>query len=266
MAEEIDDFPELEFSIEGFEDTSLTNGENAFIIYLIVDNKTQKSRKINLLKATYITSQREQLEQDIWITGYITGEATLRPNSFKKAGLVFYKSKLKSISDSDSIYISLHLIQEGVELSLSFQKKENTWLLINKEKKENSKFLINKEKIDVDLKLTPKQLEIMLLKKIERFEAFEEKSGVYFDKVSLKVNTDFSITIFSELHSINGATLENGLDINCFLYDTDDSILAKTNRFILKDSFMGFEIFDLGFNRPGIANEVSKIRLYPKKF
>lgn len=130
MAEEIDELFGLEFSIDSFEDTSLTNGESAFIIYLKVDNKIQKSRKINLSKTTYITSQREQLEQDIWISGYITGEATLKSNSFKKAGLVFYKSKLKKFSDNDVIYISIELTQEGVELNLSFQKSANNWLLI----------------------------------------------------------------------------------------------------------------------------------------
>ena len=48
MTEVIDEFLGLEFSIDGSEDTSLTNGESAFIIYLKIDNKTQKSRKINL--------------------------------------------------------------------------------------------------------------------------------------------------------------------------------------------------------------------------
>lgn len=59
MTEVIEDFLGLEFAIDALDDTSMSNGENAFIIYLKVDNKTQKSRKINLLKATYVTSQRE---------------------------------------------------------------------------------------------------------------------------------------------------------------------------------------------------------------
>lgn len=166
----IDDLLGLEFAIDSIDDTSMSDGQNAFIIYLKVDNKTQKSRKINLLRATYVTSSREQLEQDIWLSGYITGEATLKPNSFKKAGLVFYKSKLKTISDCDVIYISLELIQEGVELNLSFQKTGNNWMLTSK------------EKTDTEIKLSPKQLEKNLLKRIERFDAFEDRLGIYFEK------------------------------------------------------------------------------------
>ena len=81
----------LGFEIEKFEETAMYNGDYAIVIYLTVDNKISTSRKINLLKATYVTNKREQLEQDIWLSGYITGEDTLKPNSFKKAGLVFYK-------------------------------------------------------------------------------------------------------------------------------------------------------------------------------
>jgi len=252
MTEVIDDLLGLEFAIDGLDDTPMSNGENAFIIYLKVDNKTPKSRKINLLKSTYVTSQREQLEQDIWLSGYIIGEATLKPNSFKKAGLVFYKSKLKTISDSDVIYISLELIQEGVALNLSFQKTGNNWLLTSK------------EKTDTEIKLSPKQLEKNLLKRIERFEAFEDRLGIYFERMSVKVNEDLTFVIYFEVHSTEGTNLENTLKVFCVLYNFEDSILAQTDIYVQSEKFFGFTTKEFWFSGV-IATDVSKIRIYPEK-
>lgn len=256
MTEEINEkLSGLGFKIEKYEDTSMSNGENAFIIYLTVDNKISTSRKINLLKATYVTNKREQLEQDIWLSGYITGEDTLKPNSFKKAGLVFYKSKLKSISENDIIYITIELPQEGKELTISFKKDENKWQMAQVE---NS---------DLEIKFTPKQLEKILLKKIERLDAFEERLGVTFENISLKLADNYIWgKLFCELHSLNGTKLNDSIEIECVLYSNDGSILDKKSASIYEEDFFGFELIE--FSLTGnieMANNVSKIRIYPKK-
>lgn len=251
MTEVIDEFWGLEFAIERLEDSPMSNGENAFIIYLKVDNKTQKSRKINLLKSTYVTCQREQLEQDIWLSGYIIGEATLKPNSFKKAGLVFYKSKLKTISDNDVIYISIELIQEGGALTLCFQKTGNNWLLISKEKSE------------IEIKLTPKQLEKTILNRIERLEAFEERLGVSIQNLSIKIGS--YISLFAELHSITGTSINENIEVECVLYDKDGLVIDKTTKNIDADDFFGFQVLEMNFFGDDLAEQVGKIRIYPKK-
>src|SRR6185312_7286953 len=233
MANEIEELLGLEFKIDGFEDTSLTNGQNAFIIYLNVDNTTAQSRKIILSKATYVTSKREQLEQDIWISGYIIGEDILKPNSFKKAGLVFYKSKLKLISENDLIYISLELTQEGAALTICFRRVGNSWVLINKEKAE------------VEIKLSAKQIEKHLLKHIERLEAFEDKLSIYLDKISLKVEDTLRFKILGEVHTKSGTSIEENFKIYCVLYDKDNSILEQESQYILKDKFFGFQVFEI---------------------
>ncbi len=253
MAEEIDELLGLGCKIDHFEDTSLTNGENAFIIYLEIDNKTGSSRKINLSKAPYVTSKREQLEQDIWISGYIIGEDVLKPNSFKKAGLVFYKSKLKAICENDLVYISLELNKEGTALTICFQRVGNNWVLINKEKAE------------IEIKLSPKQIEKNLLKHIERLEAFEDRLEIYLDKISLKVNEDLSFKILGEVHSKNGTGIEENFKIYCVLYDTENSILEQQSQYILKSSFFGFQIFELNFFDAGISALVNSLRIYPQK-
>lgn len=253
MGKEINELFGLEIKIESFEETTMSNGEDAYLILLRIDNKTLKRRKINLLKSTYVTKEREQIEQDIWLSGYITGEDSLKKNSFKKAGLVFYQSKLKRISDNDLIYISIELPNEGIEITLCYQKNENNWVLINKEKTE------------IKIKLTPKQLEKNLLKRIERLEAFEERLGVSFQNISIKIEVNNWFTVFCEVHSTNGTTINDDLSIECVLYDKDGSILNKEKKDILSDDFFGFELLHMNFYEDLIAEKVNKIRIYPKK-
>lgn len=256
MTEEINEkLSGLGFKIEKYEDTPMSNGEDAFIIYLNVDNKISTSRKINLLKATYVTHKREQLEQDIWLSGYITGEDTLKPNSFKKAGLVFYKNKLKSISENDIIYITTELPQEGKELTVCFKKFDNKWEMTNVDNTE------------LEIKLSPKQLEKILLKKIERLDAFEERLGVTFENISLKLDDSYIwAKLFCELHTSNSTKLNESIEIECVLYSNDGSILEKKSESVYEDDFFGFELIEFSFTgNIEIASNVSKIRIYPKK-
>jgi len=255
MEKEIENLLGLEFKIDNVENSSMENGEDAFIIYLKVDNRTSKSRKINLLKATYVTSKREQLEQDIWLSGYITGEDTLKSNSFKKAGLIFYKSKLKRVVENDILYVTIELVKEGTELTLCFQKTGTNWIIVNK------------EKVDVEIKLTPKQLEKNLLKRIERLEAFEERLDINFEKLSIKVDNDDSLwfSLLGELHANSGTELKESLDVVCVLYDNQDGIIEQSSEYFGSDDFFGFEVFEFRFQEDGIAEQVSKIRIYPKK-
>jgi hypothetical protein len=251
MEKEVEDLLDLEFKIDSVENTSMSNGEDAFIFYLKVDNRKSKSRKITLLKATYVTSKREQLEQDIWLSGYITGEDTLKPNSFKKAGLIFYKSKLKQVLDNDIIYATIELVKEGTELTLCFQKTGTNWIIVSK------------EKIDIEIKLTPKQLDKKLLKCIERLEAFEDRLGVSFQNISIK--NDKYLTLFCEIHSINGTNINEDIEIECVIYDKEGLVIDKSSKSIDVDDFFGFEIIELNFFGDEIAERISKIRIYPKK-
>lgn len=251
MTDQTDDLCGLEFEIDGFDNTSMSNNEDAFIIYLNIDNKVSKTRKINLLKATYITNKREQLEQDIWLSGYVLGKATLKPNSFKTAGLVFYKSKLKNISENDVIYITIELLKEGTELTLAFKKTGNSWSLVNKEKKE------------IEMELTTKQLEKSLLKRVERLEAFEERLEISIQNISIKIES--YITLFCEIYPVNGSSIKENFKIECVIYDNDGLVLDRNERYLQSDDFFGFEVIELNFFGDDIAKQISKIRIYPKK-
>ncbi len=246
----------LEIRIEKYEEFINFYDEKLFLIYLVIDNKKSINREINLLKATYITNKREQIEQDEWQPGYIEGKDTLMPNSFKKSGLVFNKKKLKSISNNDFVYITLELPQEGKQLTVTFKKDENKWQMTQ---------VVNS---DLEIKLTPKQLEKTLLQKIERLDAFEERLNVSIEKLSIKVDNDDSVrfSLFGELHTTSGTELKNSIKVVCVLYDKDSKILEQRTSYFVTDTFFGFEVFEFRFNEDGIANEVGSIRIYPKKW
>lgn len=245
----------LEIRIEKYEEFINLYDEKLFLIYLVIDNKKSINREINLLKATYINNKREQIEQDEWQPGYIEGKDTLMPNSFKKAGLVFYKNKLKTISENDIIYITVELPQEGKELTVSFKNEENKWQMTQV------------ENTDLEIKLSPKQLEKILLKKIERLDAFEERLGVIFENISLKLDDSYIwAKLFCELHSSNGTKLNESIKIECVLYSGDGSILEKESVSVYEEDFFGFELIEFSFTgNIDMANNVSKIRIYPKK-
>lgn len=114
-------------------------------------------------------------------------------------------------------------------------------------------------------KSSPKDLKKVLLQKIERLEAFEERLGVYFENISIKVSEDFQLTILGEMFSKNGKEIMDNVEITCILYDHDGSILDKSTNYITAEDFFGFEVFEIAFYDDNIAKEVSKIRLYPTK-
>jgi len=109
-------------------------------------------------------------------------------------------------------------------------------------------------------------LEKALIKKIERLEAFEDRLSVRFDTISIKVDEDDGwFTVFCEVHSTNGTTIEHTIEIECVLYDQEGLILGKESRAIYPEDFFGFEVIDIPFQEDGIADKVGKIRMYPKK-
>ncbi|MFZ3074375.1 MAG: hypothetical protein WA093_04600 [Minisyncoccales bacterium] len=246
----------LEFQIEESIHAEMKSGDEAIVFYLNVNNKTSRNKKISLLKATYITRGKEQLEQDVWLTGYINdGEDILRSNAYKKAGLVFLKSKLKSIENQDLIYIPVNLIEDGKKLTLCFELKNYNWQLINVEQSE------------IEIKLTAEQQEKNLTNRIERLEAFEEKLGVTFEKLIVRIG--YGINLHGELHSLAGNNLQESVYIECVVYDKQGLIIEQHSRFIDKDNFFGFDMLEFGLTNlkdDEIANnDIGKIRIFPKK-
>jgi hypothetical protein len=244
----------LEFQIFDVEQTQLTNGEDAYIFYFQVVNTTSKSRKIKLQEATYITGSNEQIDQDIWLRGYLIGESTLKPNAKKSAGFVFYENKLPYIVDKDSLHITIELLQDGFLLSLIFVRESSSWLLTEY------------EKTDIEIKLSPKQLEKNLLRRVQRLDAFEERFNIRFEKLSIRVeNSSYnSFKLLGELHSTIGTELKSSLRIVCVLYDNSGGIIQQSEKSIYKGEFFAFEVFEFYFYGDSFINDIASIRIYPK--
>jgi hypothetical protein len=103
-----------------------------------------------------------------------------------------------------------------------------------------------------------------LLNKIERLEAFEERLGVRFENISLKVLDNGWVNLMFELHT-DSTTLEETIKIEGTAYDVDGQILEVETTYAIKDRFFVFEVFKLSFQEDGIADKINKLRLYPKK-
>lgn len=244
----------LELSIESVESMSLSNGNDSFVIFLKVDNITTKNRNIKILKTTYLTTEREQIEQDNWLNGYLVEEDILKPNSFKKSGLLFYKPKLNKISNNDILYISVELPQEGKEITFCFQNKSDNWNIINLEENE------------IKIKLTPNQIENYLLNRIERLEVFEEKFGISLENISVVIDTS-GLSIYVELKPLNGTTIPHKrvFSLNCIFYDLEGKILYDKSSYIQPENFIGFELikFYVGGRFESNEESIGKIRIYP---
>jgi hypothetical protein len=112
-----------------------------------------------------------------------------------------------------------------------------------------------------------KVLEKSLLNKVERLEAFEERASVTFENLSIKVQSFGGIAIFFEVYPRNGSSIpvENGsITIECILYGEGNKILETDNTYVNPKNFFGFELVKILFNDINIADEIKKIRIYPK--
>jgi len=104
-----------------------------------------------------------------------------------------------------------------------------------------------------------------LIKKIETLEAFEERMQIRLENFTIKVDEEKWVRILCEVYPINGATINSDMHIECILYDKENSILEKDDTYITSEDFFGFEVVELNFQEDGIADEIDKIRIYPKK-
>lgn len=104
-----------------------------------------------------------------------------------------------------------------------------------------------------------------LLNKIERLDAFEERLFVRLENISVKVDDESWVTIFFELHSNKGNTIDETIKVECIAYDSEGQIIAIESNYAIKDRFFGFEVFEFRFAEDKIADKINKLRLYPKK-
>lgn len=241
----------LEVKVDEIQEENKKGEINSFIIFLSIENKSSAKRKLKINNSIYVTKEREQLKQDWWFSGYIREETVLLPNAHQKAGLIFYKSKLKSISKGDRLYVKIELEKEGILIDYCLENDGEKWDAISIETK-------------IEIIETPTQIAKRLSKKIERFEAIEEKRGARLENLSVIVENTYSTSFFvvGEVYSINGQLIENSFYIDCVIYNNENMIIGNSYAKIFKDDFFCFSVFKIYCDCD--YREVSRIRIYIK--
>jgi ankyrin repeat protein len=119
------DIPDLGIGIafNSVEKANMKSGDDAFIFYLSLANKGQKQIRVELPYCTYLTHNGEEIEQDAWLSGLLSGAqgGTIRADAFRKMGLVFLKSKLNKISAGDQLYVTISQEKPAQNFSFTFR-------------------------------------------------------------------------------------------------------------------------------------------------
>lgn len=257
VAEMNTDYFGFRFEICSVIESQLKSGEDAYIFYLDVTNLEPKARMITMSDATYITTNREQLEQSIWLSGYFFKHGRIKGTAHRKAGLVFYKRYLSSVVRGDSLYVEVELADSKKKLSLRFDcpaaELTDPWPI--------SEVQVE----DMEVRASPRALSKSLTRKIERLDAFEERLGISLDKLSVNVPNDHNpITISGEVHQSSSASISGNIEIVAVVYDAEGSIVQSGEVTLWAHDFAGFDVFKLTLYANEIGLVADKIRIFPR--
>ena len=110
--------------------------------------------------------------------------------------------------------------------------------------------------------------DIDVTSRIERLEVFEERLGVTLESLSAFVHDNGAdsstyLIVRGELQPLNGMELQENVDMVVAAYDVSRRIIGTSSCRYYADELFGLETFDFTVELP--LNQVSKVRLYPKK-
>ncbi len=105
----------------------------------------------------------------------------------------------------------------------------------------------------------------ILKQKIERLKPFEERMQIKMENFSVKVNDNKWVRLFCEIHPVDGTTINSHINIECILYNKEGAIIEKDYANVDSEEFLGFDVIEFNFQEDGIADEIGRIRIYPKK-
>ncbi|SDX41411.1 hypothetical protein [Paenibacillus sp. PDC88] len=249
---------DISFEIVKTEESSFKSGDSGFIIYFKIFNSGKKSMKIKFKEISYVKKDKEQTEVDNFLNGLLSREGAIKSDSYKNAGLIFYKSHLDTIRSGDSLFIELLDEQRGKSYDLRFRAKKKNQITVE--------WVAQKiDVIEIEKSITPIQIQTKLKKNLQRLEPLEERLGVYFDNLSVKISSDFNIKVLGEIFASNGSTISESINITLIIYDVDGNVIGTEEKSIYCDDFYGFDVFELVVYEEDIALKADKIRLFPKK-
>jgi len=241
-------------------------GQSVYVIFLNITNLDPKARLVTLSFATYVTCAGEQLEQDIWLAGYLVHHGRIKGNAHHRAGLIFPKEQLKKISPGDSLYIEVEVPDRAKKLSLRFEKAESQGNMPGSQG--NMPWALCSIDVEAfDVRPTPRVAAKALTKRIERLEVFEEKFGIVLDKLSVNVSDDYHwLTVAGEVHLGGSGSLATDITLVAVIYDSDGGIIATGDCSFSARTFPGFDVFTMTLNAWDIGILATRIRVFPKAY
>lgn len=102
--------------------------------------------------------------------------------------------------------------------------------------------------------------------KIELLKTSEERLGVTLGSLSAfveEIESSYHLSVRGELNTKNGATLKSDIELIAAAYDSFGRVIGTSSHTYYLDDFFSLEIFEIFIDLP--LNEISKIRLYPKR-
>ena len=257
------DYFGFRFEIVSVKEMWMNNGEAAYVIFFNITNLEPKARIVTLSTATYVTKDGEQLEQDLWLLGYVPADGThrarIKGNAHRKAGFVFYKKHLSSVVSLDSLYVDVALEDSKKKLSLRFDNTTAegtaTWPIVEAQVEE------------MEVRASPRVLSKALTRKVERLEAFEERLGISLDKLSVNVQEHYLwLTVSGEVHQASSGSLSRDVKIVAVVYDAEGTIVETGEVTFYARDFVGFDVFKLTLHAHEICLIADKIRIFPKAY
>jgi hypothetical protein len=115
--------PGIDVECESVTHSRMKEGQSAIIFYLIVRNTGEKQIRVTIPSATYLNRAGEEVEQSVWLSGLVIGAegATIRAGTFRKVGLVFYKSTLNTISVGERLYLNVDQSKPAMRMGYTFR-------------------------------------------------------------------------------------------------------------------------------------------------
>ncbi|MDY9924897.1 hypothetical protein [Methanosarcina sp.] len=246
---------ELRVEISRFLLDSYETGGSGCTIFCSIWNQSKKRAEVKLISSFIINSESEQIDRDYYLIGYQFTEKSIEAGAMCTCGEIFLENRAGKIDAGWCYCIEIQDETNGKTYKVLFK-------LDNMQTKEWE--IISCDIISSPVIVTPKMLSKKLKKSVERIEAFEEKLGIKIENVTIVVSDSFDyISVFCDIYALNGNNLNSSITLATTFYDEENNILGTPETYIDNDDFMGFESCEISSIID--ANEVKKIRLYPKK-
>lgn len=246
---------EIEISFDSAKSATMRSDDEASIFYFSVKNLGAKRAKIFVSNAVYTTVLGEDIDHDVWLSGFGNGAEgfSLTSSAFKKIGCVFYKNKLPRLLAGDKITLTGR-VAGGTNICT---------FIFHCTSASASMYQLLSTSVEPSAELGEK-FEVTGL--VERLELLEEKIGVRFEgiyavceKRESECSTEYSILVNFDIVATDSA-LGFSFKPRLNAYNAEGQLLSTETDFINKDSFLGIQSCKI---RVACNQIPSRMRLFP---